>query len=503
MKLINRLWNDKPLALILFAGAFFRLISAIFSEGYGMHDDHFLVLEPAQSFLEGEDYNNWLPENQTNPIPSGHSWFYVGIHYVLLYLLEFVGVLDPKIKMLVIRIIHAAYSMLIISMGYKVVRKISSFQNARLAGLILALLWFFPILSVRNLVEMVCIPPLMAATYKMLKFEERKRFTFVILAAVFAGLATGIRYQAALFTFGFGLFLVVRQKWIPAIVFSVFWALAFFATQIGDLIIWHKPFAEFSEYVRYNIENKTTYFDRPWYMYLGTVAGLLIPPVSVMLMFGFGYGAKKYLAVFLPAFVFFVFHSYFPNKQERFILPVFPFVIMLGVVGWSMWKSRSSFWQKRNGLYRGMWVFFWIVNSVLLLFFTPASTKESRVEAAYWLGQQPDFNNLIVESSHSNSYVSPPTFYFGSWPNYYFTTKKMPAERLAKSEDVQNPNNKPNYVVFMTEEHLDERIERFEEGYGKEIELVKTFEPSYIDELLHELNPHNNNQTVRVYKIKE
>jgi hypothetical protein len=55
----------------------------------------------------------------------------------------------------------------------------------------------------------------------------------------------------------------------------------------------------------------------------------------------------------------------------------------------------------------------------------------------------------------------------------------------------------------MTEEHLDERIKRFEEGYGKEIELAKTFEPSYIDELLHDLNPHNNNQTVRVYKIKE
>ncbi len=33
--------NFQSYKTIVFVGLFFRLIAAIFSEGYGMHDDHF------------------------------------------------------------------------------------------------------------------------------------------------------------------------------------------------------------------------------------------------------------------------------------------------------------------------------------------------------------------------------------------------------------------------------------------------------------------------------
>ena len=40
-----------------------------------MHDDHFLVIEAAQSWVDGEDYNKWLPKNRKDGAPTGHSWF--------------------------------------------------------------------------------------------------------------------------------------------------------------------------------------------------------------------------------------------------------------------------------------------------------------------------------------------------------------------------------------------------------------------------------------------
>ena len=46
---------------ILVAAVFIRLIAAIFSQGYGMHDDHFLVIEASASWAHGYDYNHWLP----------------------------------------------------------------------------------------------------------------------------------------------------------------------------------------------------------------------------------------------------------------------------------------------------------------------------------------------------------------------------------------------------------------------------------------------------------
>ncbi|MCC7502787.1 MAG: hypothetical protein IT229_09680, partial [Flavobacteriales bacterium] len=61
-----------------------RLLAAFFAGGYFAHDDHFLVAEAARSWVDGFDYNDWLPWNQKGtPTPSGHSMFYVVLHYLL------------------------------------------------------------------------------------------------------------------------------------------------------------------------------------------------------------------------------------------------------------------------------------------------------------------------------------------------------------------------------------------------------------------------------------
>ena len=81
---LKKLWDEKPLQVVLFAGLFFRVLAAIFSKGYGMSDDHFLVIEPAQAWVDGFNYNNWLPEKNIQNAPaSGHSFFYPGLHYLL------------------------------------------------------------------------------------------------------------------------------------------------------------------------------------------------------------------------------------------------------------------------------------------------------------------------------------------------------------------------------------------------------------------------------------
>ena len=87
MKYLQDYWERKPLSLILWLAVFLRLISVIFAKGWGMHDDHFLVIEASQSWVDGVDYNYWLPGNAANNPPQGHSWFYVGIHYFIFHFL--------------------------------------------------------------------------------------------------------------------------------------------------------------------------------------------------------------------------------------------------------------------------------------------------------------------------------------------------------------------------------------------------------------------------------
>ncbi|MCX6273278.1 MAG: hypothetical protein NTU44_19075, partial [Bacteroidetes bacterium] len=99
MRQLRNLWENNPLPLIVVAAFILRLISAIFSKGYGMHDDHFLVIEPAQAWLDKVDYNGWLPVFRTGTVPSGHSLFYPGLHYLFFLILDGTGIHDPQVKM--------------------------------------------------------------------------------------------------------------------------------------------------------------------------------------------------------------------------------------------------------------------------------------------------------------------------------------------------------------------------------------------------------------------
>ena len=78
----------KSLKTILVFAFIFRMIAAIFSEGYGMHDDHFLIVEASASWVDGFDYNHWLPWSPENQgVPEGHSFTYVGLNFFFFALL--------------------------------------------------------------------------------------------------------------------------------------------------------------------------------------------------------------------------------------------------------------------------------------------------------------------------------------------------------------------------------------------------------------------------------
>jgi hypothetical protein len=506
MKLIKKMWDEKPLQLILFVAGFIRLFSVIFSKGYGMHDDHFLVIEESQSWVDGFDYNNWLPSSQIGaevPTPTGHSFFYSGLHYFLFLFLKAIGMDDPQNKMYVIRLIHAALSILTIYWGYKITEKVAGKQQAKMVGILLSLFWFMPFMSVRNLVEFVCITPLMYATWIVIKNEEKKIITPYILAGIMLGIAFSIRFQTVMFTGGFGLALLFTKRIKEALVLGFFFFLVAALVQgLTDYFIWGRPFVEFAEYIRYNIENARNYFVQQWYMYLLLIGGILIPPISLFIFFGFMRSWKKHLLLFLPSFIFLVFHCYFSNKQERFILPIIPFIILLGYIGWSDFISTSKYWLAHKKLMRNFWIYFWIMNTIPLLVVSVAYSKRNRVEAMTYIAAKGDVTSILIEDSNRDDFIMPPLFYLKKWGYVAGITKLKPTDVYYNTEYANSPQkNRPNYVVFMQEDNLDERVATLKK-YIPTLSYEATIEPSFIDKLMHWLNPVNKNQVSFVYKIK-
>jgi len=478
------------LKTILFFGLIIRLIAAIFSQGYGMHDDHFLIIEASTSWVDGYDYNHWLPWSDGNRgVPEGHSFTYVGLNYFFFYFVKMLGFSDPKTLMLLNRLVHALFSLLVVYFGFKITEKIANRKNAVTVGWLLALISVMPFLAVRNLVELTSIPFLMWGVWLIVNKGTSKALFY---AGMLIGIAVSFRYQIAVFTIGIGLYYLIKKEVKSLFIFGFGSFVTFFLTQgVVDYFIWGYPFAEFIGYATYNMEEGTKYLPNSnYFMYFWVLMGVLLFPLGVLALIGFFRAAKNQLFIFIPTFAFILFHTFYPNRQERFVLSVLPFFIILGVIGYEKLKEKA-FWSK---LWKGSWIAFWCLNIPLLIVLSFHYSKKSRVEAMYALyGNEMQNERILLEGTRSSKPSMLPKFYADSW---YCTFR----ERTEPNESLTlEPTSNFDYVFFFGKEDLMTRISEYKKIYPK-FHLIKKCEPSFMDEVARKLNPRNTNQYIEVWK---
>lgn len=271
----------------------------------------------------------------------GHSFTYPLLMFFLFKVLGVLGIENLDTQMYIVRFLHAIYSLLTIYFAYKITLKATKRQDlSNIAAWFMAIFWCMPWLSVRNLVEITCIPLLLLSTYLYIRHEQPS-LKDAFLSGMIMALALAFRFRVVFFIGGFGLSMLIYRQYKQAIVWSLAIVIVFFLTQISDIFIWHKPFAELQEYVLYNFYHSSEYPQGGFFKYFGVLLGVLVPPISAFLLLGFAYGYRR-LVLFLPALCFFLFHSIFPNKQERFIFPILPFIVILGIIGLNELVNKSS-----------------------------------------------------------------------------------------------------------------------------------------------------------------
>jgi hypothetical protein len=494
-----------------------RLIAVFFAPGYMMHDDHFLTVEPASSWAVGENFNDWLPtlENKrTGPEPI--SFLYPGILMVCFKAMHSIGIHDPMHQMLFIRLLHAVYALLTVVLVFRITAKWSNVQNATVAALLMAGLAIMPNYSVRNLVEMVCMPPFMAGFWWLICAQDKVNNTkrellhtgYFWAAAVIFGLAVGLRFQLGLAVAVTGVVLFFQNGWRTFFAFGAVSLLCFSLTQIDDILLWGgKPFQHLLGYFAYNKEHALHYPGSP-FTYLSFVGLFILPPVSLFLVFGYFRVARRYLLLALPILAFLLFHLVYPNRQERFILPALPAVLVLGVIGWNEYVKQSAFWVRNTRLLHGCYVFFVVINTIGLFTLATVFSKKARVEAMYYLYQAGDYKNHVLEYSHQDGGAMLPQHYSGQWTKFYYwnnktriedVVAKMPeAERLFQNRDMPKPI--PNYYLFYDGDRLQERIARLDTLVGP-LHYCTTIESGWFDELLHRLNDKNSLERIHIYKV--
>jgi hypothetical protein len=356
-----------------------------------------------------------------------------------------------------------------------------------------------PWISVRNLVEIVAIPLLIVGTWLVMTADEKKRpWLSYLLAGVVVGFAFSVRYQTGIYSGGMGLALLLQKRIKPMLLFGLGNALSIFAIQGGvDIAIWGRPFAEMGEYIQYNIDNRYCFYNGDWYNYLLILGGILIPPVSLFLLRGMFVNWKKQMLIFLPVIFFLAFHSYFPNKQERFILTIVPSIIIIGAIGWRVIYERSAFWARNKKLYQGIWVFFWVVNILVMIPISTMYGKRSRAEAMTYLHRYENIRTIMVENTNASWPDIVPQFYAGQQISCIDICQERPLSFYAAHWHTIGTT--PRFVLFYEGPNLDKRIEAMKEVYPDLVYETKT-EPGFLDKVMHWLNPKNKNQTIYIYR---
>ncbi len=499
---MTKFLNNLNLKKILLLGLFFRILAIIFSKGYAFTDDHFEVIELAQNILE-KGVANSFPN-----IPKGEAYIfnliYIEIHTLIFGLCESLGLYNPEGKMLVARLIHALFSMITIYVGYRLTERLSNRPNdAKIVGLLLAIFWVFPFLSVRDLREFACIPPMMLGCYYACANDIKTKQ--ILLMAWWFTVGFVFRYQIIFVPFVIGLWwLFSKQNWQKAIIFGMAFGVFFMLTQgLFDYLTWGNPFASLKTYATYNSDsaNIALYPNGPWHRYIGTVAGLFLGFPALLLLAGYfktatQSGNRKML--FYASLLFFVFHSYYANKQERFILPFLPLFIMLGIIGFrDLYKQYSSKnWLRGFTKFSVIW--FVILNTVLLCILSVTYTKRSRVESMNYLREKGDLQNILIQNYEFSQPEAP--FYLQKHYDYFTVDTH---EKMAELPQELNTGKKikPNYIILVGNTDLEKRIVEVKKVFPTmqhEIDI----EPSFVDNLAYLMNPsHNHNETFYIFKI--
>jgi hypothetical protein len=487
--------------------------------------------------VHGENYHNWFP-NEYNHTDHAQpfSYAYYFLNFLILKCCALIGIINPFIQAFVLRLVHAALSLWGVYLFVKLAERLIASVQWRMYAI-----WFWvfggvvTVFSVHQLVETACIPFVLLAYLYVLKYFERERMGALIIAALAFSFSVGMRYQLVFFPLTLGMYLLWKRKWSGAVLFGIFFTLGFALTQIDNLLFWHKPI--YQHLLDYQSYNATHFSDYPSnvFSYLALISYYIFPVVTVVFILslwrgkgasqgvsqgsskdalqdvsqgsskgalqglsegsskgalqglsegsskgalqGPAEGASQIIAIIIGISVFIVFHLLFPNRQERFLLPAVPFVLLLMIRTISKrYPCEAPSAGPCNAPSTGLWInrampwsiYLSIVYTLGYSFFIP---KSKYLEASYALYERGDFQNVVIDNWKGEESVWLPMHYVGKFVHSFSMTNKKSLDQLKQQITYQSfydakrlPAPAPNYLIIWGREEAYPRAKMYEES---------------------------------------
>lgn len=482
-----------PLQFVLIVALLVRLAAAIFSQGFIYSDDHYDTVEVSYDWIRhglwGDDgHLRWKSESAAG---VGRFPLYTLSLYGLMKACEAVGITALDKMMYVIRLVHALLSLLPVWAIYRITLQVTRRQSwAVYGGLAAGLHFALPFLGVRNLIEMVGGEFWIVVVYFLYRFLDDQQSKWLSWAAVFSGLAWMIRFQMAFAVAPIPFILWYQTRRVnPAVLFSAGVAAMIVLSGIIDLYFSGTFAASTINDLRINTGLTARYNTIPL-MYPLVLLAFFIPPFSLIpavLAFRPGFW-KRHLLLMVSTAVFIAAHMLHGNQQERFMIPVIPVCLLIGILAlWDRWQTRGYI-LKPAGLFAALAGIAVIIDLILLPPITVAYPHKGLIEPLIWMERMnPKPSVLFIQPDMKNWM---PTDYARLEP------LKRKSVRVWPEIDILRPDEtgKHAFDLFVLypvkpgdrEAYLDSIQVR----YGP-MTLVRNFQPSFYDRLMHRLNPRH------------
>jgi hypothetical protein len=471
--------------LLVFAGLL-RVLAAVFSGGFLASDDHHVVIGAADRIASGVGL----------PVTFERSALFPGVIAAIMSIGRHLGIHDPGVEMLLVRLVQALYSLLVVYFVYRLLERSMGPESAMLGGLLAAAFYAMPVTAVHQLEESVCQVPLLAAFWWWQRAEDRHqpRAVWGALAGAALGVALLLRLPLIGFVGVFVLLVLLRPQPVTVgdkLAFLGGLALVVVLQGYSNAAVNHQWGYSFAQRLgamlhpqRLAVESGGYPSNPPWH-YVLTLLAALIPPASILLLAAAVKGGRQVPLLGLASLAFLVSHSLIANKQERFLLPILPALFILIVAGLPWLAARIG------RAYRPMWWYFWTVNTALLVIVTFSFSKKDRVEPLLVVYRRHDATGVLV--AQYNQTFGVPEYYLGApRPQLVVVERGQDVEDRARGFPI-------NYVIVYSDTPEADRVS-LAAALHRNLTLLTVIQPSLTDRLAHAINPrHNRAHTAVIY----
>lgn len=317
----------------------FHAVASYYSFGFHHPDEHFQILEFANYWV------GLVPDASALPWEFGaqiRPWMQPMLHGIVMKAALWLHAYNPFTLAFLFRLFYAALNIWGMTLLWQELKK--RFTLNPLWFLWISLLWFLPYIHVRTSSENL------SGIFLTFAFVVYLRSQKYFWTGVLFGFAFVARSQIALGLFGFGLFLLVRDRKITRNQLYLFFgfllpvALGTVLDRIGYGNWVFTPY----RYFKVNLVDgvAATFNPYPWYQYFIWIAQLN-PLISLPLFAGFCLYLVKLRRDALGWFclAFFALHLLITNKEYRFFFPILNFIPFMAAIAfqpYSRWLTKKG-----------------------------------------------------------------------------------------------------------------------------------------------------------------